>query len=759
MKRELLEQRPFEFSARVTLQLGRESISSSTVAISELIKNSYDADSDSVGIDFTIRKYGVSTLVIKDTGHGMSSDMLLDNWLKIGTDNKSVYGYSQSGRRVLTGAKGLGRLGIDRLCKKLVLYTKTKDMDHAIQLNIDWKRFEKTNQSISEIKHDVYKVQLPVRDKYGDIFIDEKDSGTRMLLIGLKDDWNTSFLSILENELRLLVSPFQAKNEFEITLTENRKNETTKKVINSERFLRLARWKVKAGIDSDGFISATYINENREIEVIQDKIAWKDWIKTRGETPKCGPVEFEFYYIPQDDISLNKVNLRRTDFRKFMNLNQGVRIYRDHFRVRPYGEPSGKGDWLDIGYRKAASPGGISQGGWRVGPNQILGSVLISRETNKVLDDQANREGIVENDAFFDLRTFLLKILETFEYLAHKDAKSIKKSDLAAELSDILAKTKQETEEAIERLKESVSSKPKIKRSNKKKQLSRDDLITSRLKTFESAQQKLIDAQKKYEDALITKNDTLEKEKNTLSNLASLGILTVCFGHEIRQHSALASNNAYDVEETLLESKDDLVNLDVDACISAISRVVKSTEYINNFSNFALANIKPDKRKRGKVNIPKVFRYVFDVMSESLETMGLDADVIVNGDESGFNVKSYEIDWESIAINLITNSMWAVELKPKEERKIEVEFTMIDDKTIEMIFTDSGVGLEQGAETEIFIPMNSSKRDNTGNAIGTGMGLAIVKTNIEDHVGGSLKALCKGRLGGAEFIFNLPVGR
>lgn len=48
MAKRLIAKKPFDFSARVTLQLGRESISSSTVAISELIKNSYDADAEKV---------------------------------------------------------------------------------------------------------------------------------------------------------------------------------------------------------------------------------------------------------------------------------------------------------------------------------------------------------------------------------------------------------------------------------------------------------------------------------------------------------------------------------------------------------------------------------------------------------------------------------------------------------------------------------------------------------------------------------------
>ena len=69
MAKRLIDRKPFDFSARVTLQLGRESISSSTVAVSELIKNSYDADAETVRINFYLREQGaISTLIIQDDG-------------------------------------------------------------------------------------------------------------------------------------------------------------------------------------------------------------------------------------------------------------------------------------------------------------------------------------------------------------------------------------------------------------------------------------------------------------------------------------------------------------------------------------------------------------------------------------------------------------------------------------------------------------------------------------------------------------------
>ncbi|WP_065761102.1 sensor histidine kinase [Pseudomonas defluvii] len=754
IKRTLVDEKPFEFSARVTLQLGRESISSSTVALSELIKNSYDADADHVTLDFHLRENSVSTLIIDDNGSGMDPETLLGHWLKIGTDNKSVVERSAGKCRVLTGAKGLGRLGIDRLCKKLVLYSKTKEMTKAIQLNIDWKRFEKTNKSLSEIKHPIYEVDLPITDKYGSVFSNPDSSGTRMVLIGLKDEWDQNFLDILENELRLLTSPFQAENEFSIRLKIRKGESQVDKSLNSEKFLSAARWKVKATVDSNGNVEACYTNNQQKLDILQEPIAWSSWLKNSGSAPLFGPVKFEFYYLAQDTENLSKLNLKVRNFREFMRLNQGVRLYRDHFRVRPYGEPSGKGDWLDIGLRKVSSPGGLSQLGWKIGPNQIVGSVLISRETNAILNDQANREGIVENSAFFQLRTFLLKVIETFETLVQKDASSDGKLDLSTELARILSKSNEDVENAIEDLKKTVSSISR-KKKNKKKSLSPSQLVAQRLSHLEALRHKQSQAEQEYLDALRAEKKELEEQKNTLSNLASIGILTISFGHEVRQHSGFALNGSTRALAYLekLDNSDGLLDDPID-CIQIAKDGAK---YVDNFSRFAIENIKPDKRTRKKVHIPGVFKYVFEIFSVTLDKMGVSSEINIHTDGAAYEVYAFEIDWESIVINFMTNSIWAIEAqKQRQKSTIRVDLYETDGE-ITVIYSDSGIGLEAGTEESIFIPMNSGKRDGRGNVIGTGMGLSIVKTHVEDHMLGSISAKAHSDLGGAEFTIKVPV--
>ena len=86
----------------------------------------------------------------------------------------------------------------------------------------------------------------------------------------------------------------------------------------------------------------------------------------------------------------------------------GIKIYRDSFKVRPYGDEGQFYDWLDLSGRVQRSPAAASHesGNWRVSPNQLIGSVSIGRLSNPKLEDTANREGMRPNreyDCFIEI--------------------------------------------------------------------------------------------------------------------------------------------------------------------------------------------------------------------------------------------------------------------------------------------------------------------------------------------------------------------
>ena len=99
----------------------------------------------------------------------------------------------------------------------------------------------------------------------------------------------------------------------------------------------------------------------------------------------------------------------------------GVRIYRNHARVKPYGDKGN--DWLELNLRRARNPE------FRVSTNQIIGIVDIGRDENPDLIDQTNREGLIQNKAFEDLRQVILACLTVVEAYYWDIAKERRRKD------------------------------------------------------------------------------------------------------------------------------------------------------------------------------------------------------------------------------------------------------------------------------------------------------------------------------------------
>ena len=761
-EREFLEELPFSIDALVTVQLGRESISSSLTAITELVKNAYDADAESVRlklIEIPIdkkdkedkedkeekeKKEKQFVLVIEDDGNGMSVDQIKENWLRIGTGNKRKRTTSDKKERILTGAKGLGRLGIDRLCNKLIFQTKIETEDKAHELEVNWEKFSADDgQSVSDIKNSIFLRPSVFTDKFGKFPAFDKNKGTRLCLYGLKDNWDKEFIGLLRKELSLLVSPFSGVNDFRVEVITG--DDVLDGVVNSSELLDAAEGYLEATIDSDSNVTLEINSRIFGKTSNDDPIAWKEWIKKRGKVASCGPLTLKMYYIPKrSEQELKEFNFKSKDIRHFVKNNNGIRIYRDKFRVKPYGEPGGLGDFLNLAYRRSVSPGAITQSGWRVGLHQIIGAIFISRENNPQLADQTNREGLVEEPPFFDLTSFSLAAVNKFEMKMHEWAVEAKNNTSTEEASENFNELTKDIENSIQDIEDTF----KENDDN-----SKDDIIV-KVKELKKKVDQTIQSKVKLENAYKEEYAKFEQDKDTLSNLASLGILTVSFGHEVKGATNMVELNANNLKRAY-DSGKLMLPLDTDGLFKKyIDRVIRNAKYIDNFASFALENVKKDKRTRKNINIVNVAKYVISNFKAVLKKKNIDIDLvceIVNPE----HVKGYTIDWESIFVNLITNSTWALEDSISSKRNILI--TITQDASNQYIYVDdSGIGIEAGTEDLIFKSTYSTRRNRRGEVVGTGMGLAIVKTFIENHSGGSITIKSPGPLGGAQFTIIVP---
>ena len=102
-------QETFSITPRIIAHFGEDLIKNDSIAILELVKNSYDAGASHCIVDFNVENAKLESISICDDGCGMDIDTIKKVWLVIGTDNKKP-SESKFGRYPL-GEKGIGRLG------------------------------------------------------------------------------------------------------------------------------------------------------------------------------------------------------------------------------------------------------------------------------------------------------------------------------------------------------------------------------------------------------------------------------------------------------------------------------------------------------------------------------------------------------------------------------------------------------------------------------------------------------------------------
>jgi len=735
------EQLSFSITARTALLLGRESISSPVVAVLELVKNAYDADANNATVRFRKASTPEGTIEISDDGHGMSWEDIETKWMVIGTDNKQREPISPGGR-IRVGEKGIGRFALDRLASQVVLETTPKPPERepaepTYRLTIDWDRFVNTNKALHEIPQPAEVLER--REK----------PGTRLLLRGLRDSWTPRDYERLYRNLAVLVPPFESKLKgFSIRFDCDEARDLSGRV--RSPMAQAALFKMRARLDEDNQVRISITTRDDSLggklrPFKRYKRTWQELFdipEDQPVQPQCGPLEFEFYFYLREAPALEGTGITLGQLREFLDIYGGVRIYRDSFRVKPYGDPGGAGDWLGLSARRVRHPAGITgrAGRWVIAENQVAASVFVSRNTNPDLRDQTNREGLFDNQAFRDMHSFVLKCIEIFE----TDRQQYEKSKLPVEpptVEDTIEGAKQEVIEAVEEFEEVLALQPDG---------APKAALVDALSQFKEAQVERLETVSTAYEA--EQQETMSKYQ-LLQNLATVGIAVSSMGHEVLETSRQIMNAVKRLKERLAS----LLLFSDEKAGQYMERLHRYGRILYSVSNFALGHIDRDKRRRQKVNIDSLIQELCDeTLVEMCATNKADIELKLGGVP---DIYAFPYEVESIAINFVTNSLAAFRRgrTPVADRHIEIETRHNEAaRQIQIIARDSGPGIPKGDAERIF-NIYSTKVDNEGKPIGTGLGLVIVKDIVESHKG-TIEVVENGRvLPGAEFVVTLPV--
>jgi signal transduction histidine kinase len=782
---------PFIVSARAGKLLGRENFSNPEGAIIELVKNSYDADAKNCLVIFDVPfklvkgKDGkeqkillieIGQIFIIDNGEGMTDTIIKDYWMKIGTGNKEIVSLSDD-KRVKTGAKGIGRFAMDRLGFNAEMWTLPKAAKKYSGHNwkMNWKQFDDSDKSIAEITADlepckvnikeILEAHLPPTEAIANYLSEINFSeGTILKISGLKDDWYDDEIGDVFKSLEALIPPKELNIPFQVIFHHIQREKEFGVV--ETAFFNDFDYKLTAHFDAQKLsvdfemtrneldtkmlkkkFSDLYINAKFpfDLDTIENKIfkyskpvdkllSWELNEVNTKLLKDLGSFSLTFYYL-KFNVSLKESypfkSLNTKERKSVLEKFGGVKIYRDSFRVRPYGDPDN--DWLKLGARVAQSPAGAGQriGDWRVRPEQTAGIITISRNENPLLIDKSDRGSLQENETYDLFRLFIIQVIHEFEV----DRSRI----LNVLYKHFEVRKKNAWENEIQSRAETLAEQIIIERKNTELRLYGNN---KHVDLF--AEQKENEEKKVYEEAFKNTFKAIEDEKIELANeelvqvrgLASLGLIMSSLAHELKE----VRNNATEIKsleeiykrlalqnEQTLESFNDGIDI--------LDLLKTNAEKIKHWINYSLTAIKKDKRKRGKLNFSDYFTSLKKLWRKIFKSKDIKFQIIDNTLEDDYAFRAFEMDMDTIFTNLINNSIDAFNNVNEVRDRLITIILDVTQNDIVITYSDNATGLSKVFKDpeDIFLPFTSAKKDRKGNDIGTGLGMYLVKNVVDDN--------------------------
>lgn len=683
--------------ARLISLIGNELISDEPVALVELVKNSYDADATRIEVVFEGNTpERPDSIIVKDDGLGMDLDTVLNCWFEPGTISKRKKERSPGGRLFL-GAKGIGRFAAARLAESLFLESKAKDTNTSIFVALNWGSFGDESY-LDEIEVD-YEIRS-ARDM---------QTGTILTLDSLrKEDWDETDYEKLHARLARLISPFQEIDNFSIHLDIPAYPQFSGKVEPPELILQ-PKYILDGKLDKSGcFTGAIKVDGKTRKKISNKKVGPKNI------NPACGPFDVEIRAWDRDRQGLDplaeRLSLGISQIRKTLNNFSGVSIYRDGFRIHPYGEQGN--DWLNLDNRSRQNPAK------NLANNQIIAAIRISRKDNPGLEDRSTREGMVLNNAHKSLEDWFKNVISLLEEERYRVRRPPKKEDVR-----------------VEPLFESIDI--------------GDAAQTVRKELGKSHPMAMLitDTEKQVRSGI----DRVQEVFSRLLMSSGLGHMIDIVIHEIGAPLGKINKQISVIERDVAKRCDPKGQ---EHYLPRINSIKGWLEQIHNLRG----RLEPQTpAKRGRASTFQVHDEIednFELYKALLLKQGINWKI--NKPQKPIEVRMSRASLGQIIVNLLDNSIyWLMDSKgPGKGGRIDVDIET-SKNGFNVIFSDDGPGVPLEDQIHIFEPYFSTKRGGNG----MGLGLYICRLVVESY--GKIFYRDDGPLPGAcfEVQFQRRVGR
>ena len=358
-----------------------------------------------------------SYIVVRDEGCGMSASHLEDGYLTVGTparllEKNAAIGEAtklvsrlqnpKSASALPLGEKGIGRLSAMRLGHYVRVKTKTESLPRWNILELDWR------PAFADPTLDASALSFPLETE--ECAPNEAaDHGTSIYIRHLQSDWSEDKVKrIAHADLAKMADPFATLRANKFMRLSFQGIDISIPVLDREPLryadaLCKAKFSYNEAGDPELALSIDYKTYSRErTDHLKDDhlraCVREEPGRKKKRTPlidaeivaealkHLGPWELEFHWFNRGRIMRETPELWNDSVRDFLGQwAGGFLVYRDGYRVYPYGERSD--DWLDLD-RKA-----LAASAYKLNRAQMVGRLRISSIGNPSLLDQTNREG------------------------------------------------------------------------------------------------------------------------------------------------------------------------------------------------------------------------------------------------------------------------------------------------------------------------------------------------------------------------------
>ena len=705
----------FTVDAHHIQRLGLELVGKQETALSELIKNAFDADATHVRITFTDYQREGGSLLIEDDGEGMTEQVVRNAWMRLSTDEKARNPTSGKYTRLRAGKKGIGRFAAQRLGKELILETRVYGESFGVRVVFDWDGQFVAGRSLFTIANPIEHFTKQVDDK-----------GTRLIINNLRDKWTDAAFERVWKSVLLLQPPFKLEKKtpsnvdlagvqdpgFSVIINGCSGEERHAQVSIESNFLAHAIATITGSVDENG---------KAHFHVKSPKLGLDEPFSPDERFMLVGPTTLEARYFIYESDALS--GLSAVAASQMGRQYGGIRIYRNGFRVLPYGEAHD--DWLrlaaDMARRVILIP---------VNNHNFFGHVEISAEENVLLEETSSREGLIENEAYSELQKFARTCVE---WAALRVGASRQRKQTAGQ-KDFVSKVRRKPSEVFKALKDASSGHASDQQE----------------KAFEEAEKEVLE----YELEVEKEREALLRYEAMLRILASLGISISIFGHEIKGANAAIAGRMNLLKDAvakgLSESERSTINTKVDKLADAVGKVTALGNYVADLMSST------GSREMKTVSVRGAVERFIEQFADYMHKQGVEFDVdSIPADLRTTDIHPSELD--SVLFNFLTNSLKAMKRAKVPKRLIKISASR-EGANVLISFEDNGTGVATEIQEHIFDAFYTTTFQDPDEIAGpgTGLGLRII-SDIATSYGGSV-ALGEPTEGyNCRFDFRVPV--